>query len=87
MLERTWSAAAKTRALLLQKWFFSREETRDSEPLIVPPLVIIEEPAMLETGSSDWVVQKVKSFYHIVGLSCEGFEDELTALFTAIDPS
>jgi hypothetical protein len=29
----------------------------------------------------------VKSFCHIVGLSCEGFEDELVALFIAIEAS
>jgi hypothetical protein len=54
--------------------------------LIVPPLTVIEEPAMPESGSSDWVVHKVLSFYHIVGLSYEGFEDELMNFFTAIEP-
>jgi hypothetical protein len=29
----------------------------------------------------------VKSLRHILGLSCEGFEDELMALFTAIEAS
>jgi hypothetical protein len=44
-------------------------------------LIFVEEPACLKSVSSDWVVQKVKSFCHVVGLFCEGFEDELMALF------
>jgi hypothetical protein len=31
------------------------------------------------------VLQIVKKINHIVGLSCEGFEEELMALFTAIE--
>jgi hypothetical protein len=37
--------------------------------------------------ASFWVVQAVKSFCHFVGLACEGFEDELMALFIAIEAS
>lgn len=48
---------------------------------------MIDGPTMSESISLDWVVQKVTSFYHIVGLSCGGFEDELVALFTAIEAS
>lgn len=35
----------------------------------------------------DWVLQKVMGFFHHVGLSCEGFEEEIMALFTAIEAS
>lgn len=33
---------------------------------------------------SDWVFDRVKNFCHVVGLSCEGFEDQMLALFTTI---
>jgi hypothetical protein len=39
----------------------------------------------LET--SNWVLQKVKDFRHIMGSSCEGFEEELKALPTTIETS
>jgi hypothetical protein len=32
-------------------------------------------------------VERIKYFCHVVGLSCEGFEDKLMALFTAIEAS
>jgi hypothetical protein len=51
------------------------------------PFAVIEEPIMPVAKASDWVVQKAKSFCHIVGLSCEGFEGELLALLTAIEVS
>lgn len=53
--------------------------------MTVQPLAIIKEPALLESISSYWVVQKVKSFSHFLGLSYKGSKDELMALFTAID--
>jgi hypothetical protein len=33
------------------------------------------------------VVQKAKSFHHIVGLSCEAFDEDLLALHSAIEAS
>jgi hypothetical protein len=53
--------------------------------LYVCLLAVIEEPILLASDSLDWVVQKGKSFHHFVGLSYEGFEDELMALFNAIE--
>jgi hypothetical protein len=35
--------------------------------------------------SPRWVVERVKSFYQVVGLSCEGYEDKLLALFEEIE--
>lgn len=64
---------------------YPRDEPKDSEPLIVPPLVVDDNPTIPESFSSDCVVHKVKSFCHVVRLSFEGFEDELMALFTAIE--
>lgn len=63
------------------------EEARDSEPLTIHPLAVIEEPVLPEIVSSDWVVQKVKSLCHFVGLFCKGFGDGLMALFTTIEAS
>jgi len=37
--------------------------------------------------SSNWVVDRVNFSRHVVGLSCEGFEDQLMALFTTIEAS
>jgi hypothetical protein len=39
---------------------------------------------MIICCTSDWVLQKVKD---CVGISCEGFEEENKALFTAIEAS
>jgi hypothetical protein len=47
---------------------YSREEPRNSKPLNVHPLVI-EEPVLLASNYLDWVLQKVKSFCHVVGMS------------------
>lgn len=63
------------------------EEVKESEPLIVYPLAMVEDQGMPYSVSLGWVVERVKSFCHEVGLSCEGFEDELLALFTAIEAS
>jgi hypothetical protein len=37
--------------------------------------------------SSAWLLQIVKDIRHIVEISCEGFDEELMALFMAIDAS
>ena len=39
------------------------------------------------TLPSAWVVQIVKEICHFVGLSCEGFEEELLPLFAVIEAS
>jgi starvation-inducible outer membrane lipoprotein len=35
--------------------------------------------------SPRWVVERVKSFYKVVGLSCDRFEDKLMTLFEEIE--
>jgi hypothetical protein len=52
-----------------------------------PPLLCC--PANKSRGkvgaqSSDWVLQLVKVFSHLVGLSCDGYEGKLSALFEDI---
>lgn len=51
------------------------------------PFVVVEEATLPKSVYSDWVIQKVKTFCHVAGLSCEGFEDKMMALFTAIEAS
>jgi hypothetical protein len=34
---------------------------------------------------SDWVLQRVMEIYRVVGLSCEGYEEQFMALLTAIE--
>jgi hypothetical protein len=35
--------------------------------------------------SPRWVVERVMGFYHVVGLSCEGYEDKTMVLFEEIE--
>ena len=35
----------------------------------------------------DWVVERIKNFYHVVGLLCEGLEDHWLGLFIAVKAS
>lgn len=60
---------------------------KEIEPLVVQPRAVLEYHGLPESISSNWVVQRVKNFCKVVGLSCEGFEDKLMALFSAIEAS
>jgi len=35
--------------------------------------------------SPRWLVERVKGFYQVVGLSCEGYKDKMLALFEEIE--
>jgi hypothetical protein len=48
---------------------------------------VFAKPEYPGPTTSCWVLQKVKDICHYVGLSCERFEGELVALFTAIEVS
>lgn len=52
------------------------EEVKGSELLIVHPLAVVEEQGVPHPMSSDWVFERVRNFCRVVGLSCEGFEDQ-----------
>jgi hypothetical protein len=57
--------------------------------VILPPSPLLCCPAYKARGqtsaqSSDWVLQLVMVFSHLVGLSCDGFEGKLLALFEDI---
>jgi hypothetical protein len=47
----------------------------------------MDEQELPELISLDWVFQRVKSSCHVVGLSCEGFEEQMMVLFTEIETS
>lgn len=68
---------------------YARKEVSLCEPLNFCPPNASEEPDSPTLESSDWVQQRAKDFHHFVGLSYEGFEKDLMALFFAIkrDPN
>lgn len=62
------------------------EENSDgSEMLEVQPLTIVGESVGAQSVTTDWVVERVKDFCRVVGLTCDGFEDKLMELVIAID--
>jgi hypothetical protein len=77
--------------------FTGREKASEQGPFLDMDLFFDVEPTLLRcfpvvsskrvAGSLplDWVLQIVEQILHIVGLSCEGFEEELVALFAAIE--
>jgi hypothetical protein len=70
---------------LLLIYFSWGEELEESDPLsIVPSAVSVgKEPS--SSVSPRWVVERVRGFYKVVGLSCDRFEDKLMALFEEIE--
>jgi hypothetical protein len=44
--------------------------------IIVHLLALDEELGVPDSVSLDWVVERVKNFCHVVGLSLDGFEDQ-----------
>jgi hypothetical protein len=46
----------------------------ETEPLDVIPVDVRDDRELPEIISFDWVVQRVKDLFHVVGLSYEGFE-------------
>jgi hypothetical protein len=54
-------------------------------PLVFNLVAVIDAQELPAIISSDWVVSKVKKICHVVGFSCEEFEKQMLALFTAIE--
>jgi hypothetical protein len=48
---------------------------------------VVEEQGVLHLVSTNWVVERAKNFCHVVGLSCDGIEDQMLALFSGIEAS
>jgi hypothetical protein len=59
----------------------------DEEPIPLRFCPALAKKKSAGTKSSAWVLQTVKEICHFVGLLCEGFEEELLALFTTIEAS
>jgi hypothetical protein len=53
------------------------------EPIVVTPLAV--EGVEGQMVSPRWVVERIKRYYPIIGLSCGRFEDRLVALFEEIE--
>lgn len=64
---------------------YAAEEPSYYEPLNSYPLANIEEPMFLASDFLDWVLQKIRDFHQFAGVSCEGFDEEMMAFFTAIE--
>lgn len=71
----------------LVSWYLHGSFGKRVETLVVNPIAVIEEHEVPQSVPSDWVFERVKSFCHAVGLSCEGFKDQMLALFSAIEAS
>jgi hypothetical protein len=69
--------------LLQDKTRDGEGELESYEPLVIAPLVV--EDADRQRVSPRWVVERIKRFYPIIGLSCGHFEDILLALFEEIE--
>ena len=48
------------------------------EPLDAQRVGVLEGPELLKANACKWVIERVKSFCHVVGLS---YEDQMVALF------
>jgi hypothetical protein len=48
---------------------------------------MVEEQRVPPSASSDWAIERLKNFCHVVGLSCDVFEDKMLVLFSAIKAS
>ena len=63
---------------------FRDEEVVDCEPLAIQKEDMLEG-VLTKEETCEWVVERVKDFCHVVGLSLEGHEEEMIALFRAIE--
>jgi hypothetical protein len=54
-------------------------------PLSVLPLAVELDKNSVSNVSPKWVMERVKGYYKLVGVSCDQFEDKLLALFEQIE--
>jgi hypothetical protein len=69
--------------LLQDKVRDGKGELERNEPMVITPLAVEGEDG--QRVSPRWVVERIKRFYPIIGLSCGRFEDRLLALFEEIE--
>jgi len=55
----------------------------ENEMLDVLPLAVMEKD--LGNESTDWVIERIRGFCKVVGISCPGFEEKLMDLFNVIE--
>jgi hypothetical protein len=70
---------------ILQLIEFDDEEVVDCEPLAVQMGDTMKGEELNKKEACEWVVERVKDFCHVVGLSLEGHEEELMAMLRAIE--
>jgi len=68
--------------LLQDKVRDGKGELESYEPIVITPPAVEGEDG--QRVSPRWVVERIKRFYPIIGLSCGCFEDRLLALFEEI---
>jgi hypothetical protein len=73
--------------VLGRSWAPLREKPFVCEPLNCCSPILFTQPKCSEPMASSWVLQKLKDIRHFIGLSCDGFEGQFMALFTAIKAS
>jgi hypothetical protein len=56
-----------------------------SEMLDLQPLAVLEEQLGVDPMSTKWVVERVRGFCKVVGMSCPSFEEKLMDLFNDIE--
>jgi hypothetical protein len=54
-------------------------------PLSVIPLAVEMDKDSSSNVSPRWVMERVKGYYKLVGVSCDQYEDKLLALFEEIE--
>jgi hypothetical protein len=62
-----------------------RRREGENEMLDFQPLAVLDQQEGSHSVAPAWVVERVMEFCHVVGLSCDGLEDKLVALFTDIE--
>jgi len=61
------------------------ESLGGNEMLDVLPLAVMEKDLGNDPMSTDWVIERIRGFCKVVGISCPGFEDKLMDLFNVIE--
>jgi hypothetical protein len=61
------------------------DEVEGLGPLSVLPLAVELDKDSASNVSPSWVMERVKGYYKLVGVSCDQFEDKLLALFEQIE--
>jgi hypothetical protein len=61
------------------------DEVEGLGPLSILPLAVELDKGSSLNVSPRWVMERVKSYYKLIGVSCDQFEDKLLALFELIE--